>query len=592
MANKNRNVPSGSDIVLSARNAEQKNALKTIHQHDISFIYGPAGTGKAQPLTSLVMTPDGPKLMRDISIGSQVCAPDGSISNVIGVYPQGVVDVYRIVFSDGDSVLASADHLWEVSSVYGWTKIVDTSYIKENCISPSGRRLLSIRTPDPLCFHYSDVPIDPYLLGAFLGDGSFVSQTPQLCATEDQILQEASTNIEAGYHLRHNQNYDHLLCKRQRGGNSFYIDALRELGLDGLRSYEKFIPKQYLYNSVEVRLALLQGIMDTDGYVDKKTGLPEVSTSSNRLAKDIKLLIESIGGICVVRPQKTSYTYNGNRKRGRISYRCFIRFNDTKSLFRLDRKKETALNRSKYLTKRIIQSVHDAGRDLCQCIKIDHPESLYLTNHCVITHNTHLAVAYGLKDFLDGKYERLIFTRPCVEAYGERLGFLPGDFNAKISPYMMPIFDILSRYLSRRILNTFIDEGSIVTLPLAYQRGITFSNAYVVGDEFQNTVPEQVRMMLTRLGEDSKIVITGDLMQADASRNGLYDALRRLRRIEGIGFAELSHESVVRHPLVVRVDKHYEMGLGEIECLGTECRHGEEAAEAVDEEVKGFEAEK
>lgn len=175
------------------------------------------------------------------------------------------------------------------------------------------------------------------------------------------------------------------------------------------------------------------------------------------------------------------------------------------------------------------------------------------------TGKTHLAVVYGLREFFAGRYNRMVFTRPCVEAYGERLGFLPGDYNDKISPYMTPIFDIISQYVDRKAVRELVDNGSFVTLPLAFQRGMTFTRSFVIGDEFQNTVPQQVRMMLTRLGEGSKMVVTGDLAQSDHhGRNGLEDAIERLRQIEGIGIVQLTRKSIVRHPIVEAIDEMYD----------------------------------
>ena len=174
------------------------------------------------------------------------------------------------------------------------------------------------------------------------------------------------------------------------------------------------------------------------------------------------------------------------------------------------------------------------------------------------TGKSHIAVAYGLQQFTKGKYKRIIFTRPCVEAYGENLGFLPGDFNDKILPYMRPIMDILCKYMQREELEIFIKNEFIITLPLAYQRGITFENAYVVGDEFQNTIPEQVHMFLTRMGVGSKVVITGDPNQSDITvTNGLNDAIKRFDGVKDIGVVKMGPQDIVRHRLVSVVDDKY-----------------------------------
>jgi len=174
------------------------------------------------------------------------------------------------------------------------------------------------------------------------------------------------------------------------------------------------------------------------------------------------------------------------------------------------------------------------------------------------TGKTRLAVLSGLKDFKQGKYDKLILTRPCVEASGESLGFLPGDLNEKIHPYMLPIFDFLSEYLSSACINNYMKENKIITLPLAYHRGLTFRNAFVIGDEFQNTTPEQVRMFLTRIGDNCKVVITGDPKQTDIrGKNGLVDAVERLQGVNNLGIVEFTEEDILRNPIVIDIEKRY-----------------------------------
>jgi len=174
------------------------------------------------------------------------------------------------------------------------------------------------------------------------------------------------------------------------------------------------------------------------------------------------------------------------------------------------------------------------------------------------TGKSHIATVYGLKELLSCKYKQLIFTRPCKESMGEKLGSLPGDAGDKIAPYMMPLFEILKQYISQKEINNYISEGIIRTIPLAYYRGITFNNSFIVADEFQNTIPEQMRLFLTRFGKNSKIVITGDVRQSDLGcENGMEDAMNRLQGIKGIAFNELSEKSIVRHPIIGDIEARY-----------------------------------
>lgn len=171
---------------------------------------------------------------------------------------------------------------------------------------------------------------------------------------------------------------------------------------------------------------------------------------------------------------------------------------------------------------------------------------------------TLLAVVSGLREFSMGHYTKMIFTRPCVEANGENLGFLPGDLNEKIHPYMFPIMDFLLDFLSPGKIETLLNNGDFITLPLAFMRGVTFRNAFVILDEAQNTTPEQIRMFLTRMGENCKIVITGDPHQSDIKRrNGLVDAIERLNGVNGLGIVNLTKEDILRHPMVAEIEDRY-----------------------------------
>ncbi len=176
------------------------------------------------------------------------------------------------------------------------------------------------------------------------------------------------------------------------------------------------------------------------------------------------------------------------------------------------------------------------------------------------TGKTYLAVAVGVSMFIAGKVDRIILSRPAVEA-GERLGFLPGDMKDKVDPYMQPLYDALNDFLPGKQLAKLIEEKQIEIAPLAFMRGRTLSNAYVVLDEAQNATAMQMKMFLTRLGRGSRMVITGDRTQVDLPRNvpsGLADAERLLAGIPKISFNYFSSKDVVRHPLVAAIIEAYE----------------------------------
>lgn len=176
------------------------------------------------------------------------------------------------------------------------------------------------------------------------------------------------------------------------------------------------------------------------------------------------------------------------------------------------------------------------------------------------TGKTYLAVAIAVNAFKAKVVDRIILTRPAVEA-GEKLGFLPGDLQEKVNPYLRPLYDALSEMLGAEAYSKMMEKGQIEIAPLAYMRGRTLSNAYVILDEAQNTTKEQIKMFLTRLGENSRMIITGDLTQVDlpsGHTSGLKHAVKILKNIDDIGIIRLSEKDVVRHPLVQQIVKAYE----------------------------------
>ena len=176
------------------------------------------------------------------------------------------------------------------------------------------------------------------------------------------------------------------------------------------------------------------------------------------------------------------------------------------------------------------------------------------------TGKTYLGVAVGVSLYLSGVVDKIVLTRPAVEA-GERLGFLPGDMKDKVDPYMQPLYDALQDCLTGKQITKMIDEKIIEIAPLAFMRGRTLSHSFVVLDEAQNATEMQMKMFLTRLGENSKMVITGDTTQIDLPRgvkSGLVSALEILKGVKGIGFSVFNSDDVVRHQMVTRIIKAYE----------------------------------
>lgn len=177
------------------------------------------------------------------------------------------------------------------------------------------------------------------------------------------------------------------------------------------------------------------------------------------------------------------------------------------------------------------------------------------------TGKTYLAMAMAIKAFKDGDVNRIILTRPAIEA-GEKLGFLPGDLQSKVDPYLRPLYDALHQIMGSDAFMKNMEKGLIEVAPLAYMRGRTLDNAFIILDEAQNTTPAQMKMFLTRIGFGSKVIVTGDLSQKDlpsGTKSGLDVAMQVLKSVTDIAFCELTNKDVVRHPLVQKIVQAYDV---------------------------------
>ena len=176
------------------------------------------------------------------------------------------------------------------------------------------------------------------------------------------------------------------------------------------------------------------------------------------------------------------------------------------------------------------------------------------------TGKTYLAIAVAVSMFLKGQVDKVILTRPAVEA-GEKLGFLPGDIKDKIDPYMQPLYDALNDFLPFKQVSKMLEDKKIEIIPLAFMRGRTLSNSFIILDEGQNTTSNQMKMFLTRLGRNSKAAVTGDLTQIDLPKgfvSGLYEATKILNKLNDIGFVYFTSKDVVRHNLVQKIVNAYD----------------------------------
>ena len=549
-------------------NEEQRVAKATIYEVPITLLKGMAGSGKAQPLDSLVLTPTGYKKMGEIKIGDVVCTPDGNQASVLGVFPQGKKDVYRIAFSDGSYTLCCKEHLWNVQNRNNkhtpkrrkgyknnnhnkWiTKSVE-DLLKEPLQNKQGLNKWYIPTTNPVQFNspWIENKIDSYLLGCLLGDGHLGKANVTLTNIDEEILQSVCDSTDSiGVSMKHTgYGYDYRLVT-DRGKNNPLLDHMHEIGLSGTISQNKFIPKQYLLQSVEDRLALLQGLLDTDGGIESQSVC--FNTTSKQLAADVEFLVQSLGGT-TNRRVKECKLYG--KKTGSTCYTIVIKLPSqfTDQYFRLTRKQEK-INKNRKEPSRSIKTIELVGNEECQCIYVDSDDHLYMTDSMIVTHNTLVACQVALDMFFKREIEKIIITRPTVAK--EEIGFLPGDLKEKMDPWLAPIYANLYMLYNKEVIDRMIEEGYIEIVPFAFMRGRTFPNMFVLVDECQNITHSQTEMMLGRLGRGGKMVFCGDLAQIDLKTkkdSGISFFVRLEERVQGVKIITLKMNH--RHEIVEEI---------------------------------------
>jgi hypothetical protein len=357
------------------------------------------GFGKSQPLYTPIRTPGGWTTMGELSVGSVVSGADGKPTKVTAIYPQPPKEVFELTFYDGRKVRACAEHLWQSYYVnttenQRW-KVRDTAEIMRLINMPNPRVYLPLIEPED--FAHKDLPLHPYLLGVLLGDGCLTSSGLTWCKPDEEIVSEVLKLLPAGYSILTCLDGKQQYIQNKHGPNEL-LAAAHDLGIMGKRAWEKSIPEAYFEGSLEQRLSVLQGLLDTDGTVGK-TGSVSFSSSSEQLAKDVQRLVWSIGGIARMGTRIPHYTYKGERLAGRTDYRLTIRVPKPSRLFRLSRKRNRTDDNNQYNTKLKLQvkSIESVGVEVTQCISIDNESKLYVCGDYIATHNTFLALYSAYK---------------------------------------------------------------------------------------------------------------------------------------------------------------------------------------------------
>ena len=449
--------------------------------------------GRAQPYDRQVLTPDGFRPIGSLQVGDLVVGSNGLPTPVLGVYPQGRKEVFRVQTQDGASTLCCAEHLWSVTTAADRrrgrpARVLETRQMRGRLRAAHAHRFELPLISQPVELQPQPVPMDPYALGLLLGDGCLTTSTTPSFTTADPELAVALEAALDGIELRRKSSVDYVLrhAAGHRGGvivSNPVTVVLRELGLAGTRSNTKFVPGPYLHNSSQVRLAVLQGLLDSDGGPVTQQGRTcriQYGTSSPRLRDDVVFLVRSLGGVAYWRTRPAAGRVPG-RARGRdVHHRSDASFLDIRlpegiEPFRLTRKREAYRRGGGGRPMRFIDSIEPAGEAETLCIQVAAADSLYVTDDFLVTHNT-------------------------------------------------------------------------------------LNDSFIVLDEAQNTTPEQMKMFLTRLGFNSKAVVTGDITQIDlpaGQHSGLNIVREILGGIDDLSFVYLSSRDVVRHRIVQDIVEAY-----------------------------------
>jgi hypothetical protein len=374
----------------------QKDGVAWLSGRHNALLLDDMGLGKAQPVSEHVLTPDGWVEIGSLKVGDLVIGSTGTPVCVTGVYPQGMKPVFRVTMTDGASTRCCMQHLWHVQTPldrsrggkhrvlsledmvgqglkYGWSC--------DNCTK------WFVPIVDAIQFSEKSFSVHPYLLGALLANGRLGNSVQHSGPQEqrDEMLPYIPESLSYT-HCASAGEWTHTIASARAGLANPLIRAIKELGLQHTESHQRFVPPQYLCGSVQQRIDLLQGLMDNDGTVGKKSGQLEYNTTSEQLAHDVMDLIRSLGGSAWMSTRRTKFTYKGEVKEGRTDHR--VRMALPFCPFRMSWKKAFFKPRTKYPPAHGIASVEPVCEEECVCIAVDASDHLYVTEDFILTHNT------------------------------------------------------------------------------------------------------------------------------------------------------------------------------------------------------------
>lgn len=358
---------------------------------------GELGRGRSQPLDAKVLTPNGWKRMGDIKLYDLVIGSDGKPTVVTGVFPQGELPVYRVTCSDGSSTECSADHLWSVKVHRRANEDVRSEVLTTQQMIDGGLRghkdIWKYELPrvKPVVGYSDTLPLDPYVLGALLGDGGMTTGRVYLTSMDMDIVNRVQYGLPAGHTMSarttSGKATTYNIVGGGRGGKNKVCRALTTLGLMGHSGYTKFIPECYLTASPHARLEILRGLMDTDGWVTR-TGEVGISSISQQLAEGVRYLVRSLGGHASCRLKPVAVNSFDKIKHRHPSWCVRITLPKGMTPFHLARKADIYDNLAKNAPYCKVRAIELAGVKPCQCISVAAEDSLYVTDDFIVTHNT------------------------------------------------------------------------------------------------------------------------------------------------------------------------------------------------------------
>lgn len=470
-----------------------KIAITRYKNHEAyTCIAGYAGTGKAQPINTIIPTPEGNKELGKIQVGDYVFDRTGNPTKVLGIYPQGLKEKYKVVLSDGRETICANDHLWSYYTSRGKLTSKTAQEMLDGGLKNTSGFKYKIPTNRPVQYSTREYAVDPYLMGVFLGDGcctekflTLSSETEEIPNLIGEIINAKPVrNSEANYSWTFKWNNEtktvnwisgqgaHRTVERKRPKTLDYFKKYQEYLIQN--AYEKDIPPEYKYGDIEQRLALIQGLMDTDGSInstDNHRYNMRFTSTSLKLVKSLQEILFSLGYSSTIHTDERKEKYTNN-----VCYNLSINIpNEEKyKFFRLKRKKDIALNAQEYKKKKDYNKISIVNiiplKEMTEmvCIYVDNSEHLYLTNDYIVTHNTTLVkvIIDSLKLTADqvayvaytGKAAQVLRSRGCMNAKTAHKLLYKSVLNEKTGKF----YHIPLRYLDNPYRIIVVDEISML----------------------------------------------------------------------------------------------------------------------------------